>query len=240
MIPHSLHLYLLIGQSNMAGRGVVGQEDTTPHPRVYSLDRAGLWVPAVDPIHYDKRIAGVGPGLSFGKAMAARDPEIRIGLMPCAAGGSPIRVWQSGGYWEQTASWPYDDAVRRTRTGMQQGVLKGILWHQGESDSNEQDAPLYANRLSALIAALRADLDAVDVPFVVATLGDFFAARNPWARMINDALRQLPFQIHACGCVTSEGLAHKGDDLHFGTAAARELGRRYAEAMTRLRDVTAD
>jgi len=83
-------LYLLIGQSNMAGRGEVEPEDRVAHPRVLALDRENRWAPAVEPIHFDKPIAGVGPGRAFGVAMAERDPSVRIGLIPCAAGGSPI------------------------------------------------------------------------------------------------------------------------------------------------------
>ena len=53
------HLFLLFGQSNMAGRGVVEPEDTKPHPRVLMLSKDGKWVPAVDPMHFDKPSAGV-------------------------------------------------------------------------------------------------------------------------------------------------------------------------------------
>ena len=89
----TFHLYLLIGQSNMAGRGKIEEQDRKNHPRVFVLNKENKWVPGVDPIHFDKEIAGVGPGLSFGEAMSDRNPSIRIGLIPCAAGGSPIDVW---------------------------------------------------------------------------------------------------------------------------------------------------
>ena len=130
----------------MAGRGTVGPEDTAAHSRVFCLDRAALWMPATEPLHFDKPIAGVGPGLAFGKAMAEHAPNVRIGLIPCAVGGSPIRSWQPGGYWEQTEGHPYDDALARCQIAQQSGVLKGFLWHQGESDSNEQDTACYLDR----------------------------------------------------------------------------------------------
>jgi hypothetical protein len=233
-MDQSFHLYLLIGQSNMAGRGVVGPEEADAHPRVLALDRAGAWVPAVDPIHFDKPIAGVGPGPTFGRVMAERDHVLRIGLIPCAAGGSPITSWTPGGYWKQTRSHPYDDALDRARLAMREGVLKGILWHQGESDSNERDVAPYEDRLGALIGALRSELDAPGVPFVCATLGDFFVARNEWAPAINEVLRGISRRVERTACVESGGLEHKGDELHFSAEAARELGRRYAEAMVRL------
>lgn len=231
------HLFALIGQSNMAGRGEVGPEDREIHPRIFCLDRSAQWVAAADPLHFDKpHIAGVGPGLAFGKAMAVHNPGVRIGLIPCAAGGSPIRTWQPGGYWEQTQSHPYDDALARCTLAQQDGVLKGFLWHQGESNSNEQDAPCYLDLLKELVARLRSALQAPQAAFVVATLGDFFVARNVWAPTINDALKQFALEVENTACVSAAGLTHNGDELHFDAVSARELGRRYARAMLRLKN----
>jgi len=230
------HLYTLIGQSNMAGRGTVEPEDRVSHPRVLCLDRDRQWVPAVDPLHFDKPIAGVGPGLTFGKVMAGHRPDVWIGLVPCAVGGSPIRTWQPGGYWEQTSSHPYDDTLARCRIAQQSGVLKGFLWHQGESDSNEQDAPLYLERLRTLVDRLRTTLQAPQAAFVAATLGDFFGARSEWAAAINGALEQLSAEVANTACIQAAGLVHGGDELHFDAASARELGRRYAKAMLALQE----
>ena len=228
------HLYLLIGQSNMAGRGEIESQDKEAHPRVFTLDEAGNWVPAADPIHFDKPIAGVGPGLTFGKTMADHDPSIRVGLIPCAAGGSPITVWKSGSRWEQTNSKPYDDAIERTRIAMKHGTLKGILWHQGESDSNESNAELYEDRLVKLIDTLRMDLGVPDVPFIAGTLGDFVVENHPEANIVNKAIRRIPQRVEHTACVDSKSMEHKGDNVHFSAESARELGRRYAEAMIRL------
>ena len=227
-------LYLLAGQSNMAGRGTVAPQDTETLPRVLALNAAGSWIPAADPIHFDKPVAGVGPGRTFGKIMAARWPTARIGLIPCAAGGSPLAAWQPGSYWEQTQSHPYDDAIARARLAMQDGLLKGILWHQGEGDSNENDAGHYDERLAVLIHALRADLGMPDVPFACATLGDFYVATNPWAGIVNRALNRIAHTVPHVACVDAAGLRHRGDGLHFDAASARELGRRYADAMVGL------
>jgi hypothetical protein len=216
----TFHLYTLIGQSNMAGRGQVGLQDTEIHPRVFCLDRTNQWVPAADPLHFDKPIAGVGPGLAFGKAMAEQNPEIKVGLIPCAAGGSPIATWQPGGYWEQTKSHPYDDALVRTRIAQRSGTLKGFLWHQGESDSNGQDAAHYLERLTDLVDALRTTLQAPQAAFVVATLGDFLVARNSWAAVINGELERLADQVEYTACAQATGLNHNGDELHFDAASA--------------------
>src|SRR5687767_12953069 len=93
-----LHLFLMMGQSNMAGRGAVGEEDRTPQPRVLVFTADERWEPAVEPITRDRKSGlGVGPGLAFGKAMAERDPAVTIGLIPCAVGGTPLSRWEKGG-----------------------------------------------------------------------------------------------------------------------------------------------
>jgi hypothetical protein len=215
----------------MAGRGQVAALDREVHPRVFALDRAGQWQPAADPIHFDKPIAGVGPGLTFGKILAERDPRVRIGLIPSAVGGSPITAWRPGCLYHETGSHPYDDALRRARLALIQGVLKAILWHQGESDSEPGEAELYEERLVALIAALRRELGQPDLPFVVGTLGDFFVSDNPAGRVVNAALRRIVQRVPHTACIDAAGLTHGGDNLHFSAEAARELGRRYAQAL---------
>ena len=231
-----LHLFLLAGQSNMAGRGVVEMVDRAVHPRVFVLDREDRWVPGVDPMHFDKPIAGVGPGRSFGMAVAAALPSARIGLIPAAVGGSPITAWQPGVLYAETGAHPYDDAIRRARIAMREGELKAILWHQGESDANPRDAPLYAERLRALVERFRADLGDPDLPVIVGQLGRFEG--KPWSpshAQVDAAHRALPDLLRNARFVSAEGLAHKGDTLHFSAEAARALGRRYAEAYLALR-----
>ena len=71
------------------------------------------------------------------------DTNVIIGLIPCAVGGSPIEAWQPTKYYEPTKSYPYDDALKRTKTAMQTGTLKGVLWHQGESDSDSGNAMIF-------------------------------------------------------------------------------------------------
>jgi len=231
---NNFHLYLLLGQSNMAGRGEVQDQDRQPHPQVLTMNKDNKWVPAADPIHFDKPIAGVGPGLTFGKTMAMKKPGFSIGLIPCAAGGSSIAHWKRGMWFKQTDSKPYDEAVRRTKTAMKDGVLKGIIWHQGEGDSNEESAPLYKANIAALIRTIRKDLGTPDVPFVVGELGVFFTLENNYAVNVNEALTTLPQYVDHTACVSSHGLEPKEDGDHFDTSSARELGRRYAEAMLKL------
>ena len=219
----------------MAGRGTVEAEDRVPNARVLMLDRNREWVPAVDPVHFDKPIAGVGPGRAFGLAVAQADQSARIGLIPAGVGGSPILSWEPGALDVATGTHPYDDAIARARFAMQSGTLKAILWHQGESDSREPQASAYAGRLRALIERFRTDLGDPDLPFLIGQLGHF--ERAPWGAAktrVDSVHRALASQMHNVAYVSSEGLKDRGDTTHFDSPSARELGRRYATAYLAL------
>lgn len=236
-LPESpLHIYLLAGQSNMAGRGDVEDLDRTPVPNVFALNSAMEWVEAKEPLHFDKPdVIGVGPGFAFGRAMAEANPGVRIGLIPGAVGGSSIRAWLPNEVHTQTNSRPWDDALSRTfRVLAQQGgELKGIIWHQGESDSNEF-APQYEAALVDLVERFRREFHDPDLPFIAAQLADFYVADNSAGGEINAAIANLPERLPHTAVVTAEGLTPKSDNIHLDTASAREIGRRYAEAMLAL------
>lgn len=231
-----IELFLLAGQSNMAGRGRVEAQDRVVHDRVRMLDRQLAWVPATDPVHFDKSVAGVGPGRSFGIAIADADSAAIIGLVPAAVGGSPITSWEPGALDPATRTYPYDDAIIRARAAMRSGTLKAILWHQGESDSHEPASSLYEGRLRALIERFRSDLGAPDLPFIIGQLGRF--AKGPWIaakERVDAAQRSIAAQMRNVAYVSSEGLTDRGDTTHFDAASARELGLRYAAAYLAMR-----
>lgn len=228
-----MDLFLLIGQSNMAGRGLIEEQDRVAHPRVNMFSKEDKWVPAVEPVHFDRpdRL-GVGLGRSFAVTLAASAPNATIGLIPCAMGGSALDEWKPGGKL-------YDEAVRRTKLAMVSGRLRGILWHQGEADSNNLDrARSYAARWHEVMTTLRKDLNAADVPIVVGELGRFLYTREkndyPYARMVGEQQAAFSVAEHKVGFASSEGLGHKGDVLHFDSPALREFGRRYAHAFLAL------
>jgi len=232
---HKLHLFLLIGQSNMAGRGLVEEQDQKPHGRVLMLTKDDTWAPATDPMHWDKPSAGVGLGRTFGRTLAKADTHIAIGLIPAAVGGSPMAAWQPGVYDVATKTHPWDDAIRRAKLAQQSGHLKGILWHQGESDCKPELAPKYEAKLHDLIHRLRAELKAPNTPFIVGQMGQF--TDKPWTeemKIVDQAHRALPKKIANTIYVGSEGLNHKGDQLHFDAASYREFGGRYAAAYQAL------
>lgn len=224
----NFHLYLLVGQSNMAGRGKITETDKVPHPRVLMLSKEKEWVPAVDPLHFDKPVAGVGLGRSFARELAKEDDTVTIGLIPCAVGGSPILSWEPGGFHASTKTHPWDDMLPRAEAALEVGVLKGILWHQGESDSKETLAPEYEKRLHALIVRFRSELNAPDVPFIAGGMGEW--KKKPWdqwRRMVDGVHRRLPEKIPNTGFVDVAGLKDK-DGVHFDRESYIELGRRYA------------
>lgn len=225
------HLYLLIGQSNMAGRGKMTDADRKPVEGILKLDKQDHWVPAAHPLHFDKpAIAGVGLGLPFAKDMAETEPGVVIGLIPCAVGGTPLSRWVRGGDL-------YQEALRRTKIAMKDGTLCGVLWHQGEGDSGSMEtASTYAKRLDQMVADLRSDLGIPGLPFVAGRLGEFFVAKvdNDAVREVDNALKTVGDRVEFAACANAEGLGQKGDRTHFSADALREFGRRYAAEMKKL------
>jgi hypothetical protein len=214
--PTNMQLFLLMGQSNMAGRGEITEQDLITHPRIWMLTQDNRWVPARDPVHYDRSFAGVGLASQFARDLAAAEPSTNIGLIPTAVGGSTIAEWAPGTTY-------YNNAVARTRAAVANGSLAGILWHQGESNSNTSGASIYLARFAELMGRLRADLNAMQVPVVIGQLGLFrteHAALNP-------TLAKIPERVPRTSFATAEGLTHKGDNLHFDTPSLYEFGHRY-------------
>ncbi|MBI3871374.1 MAG: sialate O-acetylesterase [Verrucomicrobia bacterium] len=231
--PDRLDLYLLIGQSNMAGRGPLEAIDETPHPRLLSFEANKRWRVAVDPLHHDKANAGVGLGGWFGRSIADGGSNRVVGLIPAAVGGTPLSRWVRGGDL-------YLQALDQARAAMKQGRLKAILWHQGENDSGaEQDAQSYARRLAGMIQDLRQDLGAGEIPFIAGELGRFLVSDprddTPLAKTINDQLRSLEGRVPRYAVVSSERLTVLPDRIHFDSASLREFGQRYAEALRAMK-----
>jgi hypothetical protein len=228
-------LYLLAGQSNMAGRGTVEPSDRVPVAGILMLDRSLAWVPAADPVHFDKPSAGVGPGRAFAIAVHDAEGGRAMGLVPTAVGGSPISSWEPGALDAATKTHPYDDAIVRARAAMRDGRFRAILWHQGEADATPELSVLYGDRLRTVITRLRAELGDPTLPFIIGQLGQF--PRSRWSaakERVDSAQRAVAGTMPNVAFVSSDGLRHRGDSLHFDSASARELGRRYAAAYLAL------
>jgi len=223
-----------MGQSNMAGRGVLTDSLRNLHDScVFMLTRDLKWTIARHPIHFDKpSVAGVGPGLSFGMVMAKAHPGVKIGLVPCAVGGTSIDKWQPGAFDPVTSTHPYDDAVARISEAMKKGEVKGMLWLQGESDSNTDSAPVYLDELKVLVKRMRKLTGKRKLPVVVGELGRY----NPSYQIINNELTKAPLQIKNLAVATSEGLTEKGDNTHFDAKSAGIFGERFAIKMLELQN----
>lgn len=213
-----LHIYLLIGQSNMAGRAPFSKEEAGVIPRCYLLDAQDTWEPAKNPLNRHSTIRkGLGmqklnPGYSFSKAMLEKDQGICIGLVVNAKGGSSIKQWSKESKF-------YKEAVRRTKSALKTGTLRGVLWHQGESDPEDAQ---YLDKLRLLIKNLRSEFDMPDLPFVAGQVNDL--------PLINDQIAKLPGTVDSTGFASSEGLKAM-DRWHFDAKSMKLLGRRYAEEM---------
>lgn len=235
--PDQMDLYLLIGQSNMAGRGQTDEASRPNSDQIWAIDRQNQWKKASDPLHSDKpAVVGVGPGLTFAQEILAKKPARPIGLIPCAVGGSGMDDWQPGVRHEQTGIYAYDEMLARVKEAQNHGTIKGIIWHQGESDSSPEKVKAYAARLEAFFVRLRKDTHTENVPLVVGTLGDFYVAGHVEAATVNQIIKDYAKTHPHTYLASAAGLVHKGDDTHFDTASARELGKRYAEAFLKGRE----
>ncbi len=131
-----LHIYLLIGQSNMAGRAEIPKKDKAEIKGCYLLNFSNKWEVAANPfnkystVRKHLSIQQLNPGYSFVRKMLKTQPDIQLGLVVNALGGSRIQEWEKG-------KKLYNEAVRRTKIAQNTGVLKGILWHQGEGNSKD-------------------------------------------------------------------------------------------------------
>ena len=237
-----LDLWLLCGQSNMKGRGFMPEEPKND-PRIVMMHKMDdQWYLARHPLHLtgDAKTfqghdnAGVGPGLAFAEVLAAQDKTVAIGLVPCAVGGSSIKLWQKGAKL-------YDEALRRAKLALQttapvKARLRGILWLQGEANANAQDRPQYAQQLRSMIEAFRTDLAMPELPFIACTIGEM----QPEPRLtdlkeMNEILLALPKSVPHTACVDARDLkTHIGDNVHFDTAAQNEIGRRFAKEAAHL------
>ncbi|MEX0323270.1 MAG: sialate O-acetylesterase [Puniceicoccaceae bacterium] len=223
------HVYMLIGQSNMAGRAPFNEEEAALIERCFVLDDKGNWVLAGNPlnrfstIRKDMKMQKMNPGYGFSKAMLADNKDITIGLVVNAKGGTKIEQWEKGTQF-------YKDAVKRALVAKETGTLKGILWHQGEGNSRSPEG--YMDKLKGLIDDLRRDLGSPDLPFVA---GQVFydSEAKPHTKAINEVLASLPENVPSTGFVSSDGLKTY-DNSHFGTASMKELGERYALEMQRI------
>ncbi|MGQ7871024.1 sialate O-acetylesterase [Sunxiuqinia sp. sy24] len=229
------HIFLLMGQSNMAGYGELLPQDTIPVKGIYKIPTIGtgdfVWEPAAHPLHNRLKSDRFSLGLPFAKQYMKDHPNVKVGLIPVAWGGAGIDRLKKG-------TDTYNDALAKAEFAQKKGKIKGILWHQGESDSiTEELAEGYEGKLHQLIADLRADLNIPDLPFIVGNLAEFYGTSEEHntperARRINQVksvLRSLPEKVENTGFVESSGCTSiDHHNVHFDRQSYITLGERYA------------
>ncbi len=227
-----IHSFLLIGQSNMAGRGLISEAIDVDKAHIKIL-RNGRWQKMFRPINPDRRTSGVCLAESFAEKYAATH-GVDVGLIPCADGGSQIARWAPG-------SLLFDNAVYQARLAMRTSHIVGILWHQGESDCYDNRYLTYQQSLSVMLTELRKELNLWDVPLLLGGLGDYLDQyegahdQMQW-RLINQHIQAVADSDPMYGFVPADGLTPNPDNLHFSAAALHEFGLRYYEAFEKLHD----
>jgi len=222
MKPQSI--YLLIGQSNMAGRAEITASESEPLDGVLLYDDEGNWIPADNPLNRFSTVRKklgmqhLGPGYAFARDIRPLHGGKPFGLVVTATGGTSILKWQRG---EEL----YDAAMTRVKEALTDSNLKGVLWHQGEIDHAD---PEYLPKLVTLVQQLREDLTLPELPFV--------AGRIYNSPAINEQISRLPDALPHCGVATAEDTSCF-DGLHFDTPSALLLGSRYAAEMQKLIEV---
>ncbi|MGD8908452.1 MAG: sialate O-acetylesterase [Chromatiales bacterium] len=244
------HIYLMVGQSNMEGAATIEEQDRVTNPRVMVLQDEdcprlgaayGQWRIAAPPLIRCLSYLGLGPGDTFGKVMAENSgAEVTVGLVGAAHGGQKIEYFlkDCDSYNACTPTYGstpnnfhggYEWLLDLARRAQQRGVIKGIIFHQGESNTGDTAWP---GRVKQLVTDVRNDLGTGDIPFIAGEL-----PYSGCCASHNTLVRQLPSVISNAHVVTAEGLGVH-DAYHWDSAGVREMGRRYANKMLGLVDTS--
>lgn len=226
--------FLMLGQSNMAGRGFINEVPPIYNERIQML-RNGRWQIMTEPINYDRPVSGISLAGSFADAWCLQNQDDIIGLIPCAEGGSSLDEWAI----DEVL---FRHAVNQAKFAMESSELVGILWHQGESDSFNGNYKVYYKKLLLIIEALRKELDAPDIPIIIGGLGDFlgkegFGKNCTEYTLINEELEKFAFEQDNCYFVTASGLTSNPDGIHMDAISQRKFGLRYFEAFSKRQHI---
>lgn len=243
----NFHIYLCFGQSNMAGAGDIETQDRTVDPRFQFMkpqdcasknQLAGNWYPAVPPLWGCN--GGIGPADYFGRTLVANLPtNVKVGVVVVGIPGCKIELFGKTGFQGQDTynnvpskyagsayAWLVDLAKQAQKTG----VIKGILLHQGESNSGDQAWPtkvkgVYDNLIKDL------GLEASKTPLLAGEL--LYQNYGSCCSGHNAIIAKLPSVLPNSHVISASGLPGK-DVYHFNSAAVRTFGQRYAQKMLTL------
>jgi hypothetical protein len=229
----NLWVFLLAGQSNMAGRGLVAPEDTISNPRILTIDQRGQLVYAKEPLHfYEANLQGLDCGLSFGEKLISELPDsISILILPTAVGGSSIEQWLEDSTHRGVAL--LSNFKEKVAIGSEHGTIKSILWHQGESNANADKLPTYRDKLATLFQIFRKETAMDSLPILVGELAAF--PKNYDNRQaVNSIIHDYATTDPNTKVIYTQDLMHKGDSTHFDADGQRKMGVRFAEAYLEL------
>lgn len=221
-------VFILAGQSNMAGRGLVQPQDTVPDSRIITLNSNDEIVAAKEPLHlYEPSLTGLDCGLSFAKEIIQHVPnDVQVMMIPTAVGGSSISQWLGDSVHRNVKL--YSNFLHLLTTAKQYGIVKAILWHQGEADANEKNIPLYRERLGMLFTKFREASGNNYLPVLIGQLGPF-AKYQPNFGRINHEIEQYAATDNYSAVIFTQDLKDRGDSLHFDSKSQRIMGKRFAQ-----------
>jgi len=251
----NFHIYLSFGQSNMEGNAKIEPQDTVEVDGRFQVLEAvncpelkrekGKWYTAVPPLCRCK--TGLTPTDYFGRTMVANLPKnVKVGIINVAVGGCKIELFDKDKYetYMTTApDWmkgmvkeydenPYARLVEMAKIAQKDGVIKGILLHQGESNTNDT---LWTKKVKIIYDNLMKDLNLnpKNVPLLAGETVN--ADQGGKCASMNAIIATLPKTIPNSYVISSSGCTVAKDNLHFDAAGYRELGKRYAEKMLSLK-----
>lgn len=227
-----IHSILIIGQSNMAGRGFQNEVEPIDNKRLMVL-KNGRWQPVFFPVNPDRPFSGICLAESFAE-LYSKEKDVDVGIIPCADGGTSLDQWQPGGLL-------FDHACYMSELASRTSTIAAVLWHQGEADCSPELYPLYEKKLTNIINEFRKRLNLYDVPFLLGGLGDFLAQctldnnlKNYY--LVNNALKNIATRNNMMGFVSADGLGANPDNLHFSAKSLREFGERYYNEFVKIED----
>ncbi|MGB7394827.1 MAG: sialate O-acetylesterase [Pricia sp.] len=228
--PDKLWVFMMAGQSNMAGRGLVEPQDTVPNKRILTIDKTGRWIYAKEPLHFNEpSLTGLDSGMSFAKQLLdSISKEISIAMIPCAVGNTSVEQWLENDTYRDVTL--FSNFEKNVALAKKYGKIKGILWHQGEANAKAGLIPQYGINIERLVAKMRTTVDDPSLVILMAQLGSF-AEPAEWQQQwdsINAILKDYTTSHENTYLIYTQDLKSKDDHIHFDSESQRKMGKRYA------------
>ena len=253
-VDPNFYIFLCFGQSNMEGAARPEAADiASPGPGFLLMPavdfpdkgrKMGEWCEATAPLCRPN--TGLTPADWFGRTMVASTPEnIKIGVIHVAIGGIDIKGFlpdSIDSYVKRAPGWmkgmleaydnnPYKRLVTLAKKAQKDGVIKGILMHQGETNTGD---PKWAGMVKQVYDNLCADLK-LKPEEVNLYAGNIVQAGGKGVCIgCKKQIDELPLTLHTSQVISSDDCTNGPDRLHFDAAGYRELGCRYGEAVARF------